>query len=53
MRHNWPASLKNFVGSTFTHSVFLSSVIGHIFACVCEVQLRLRKIEFYSYNSCV
>ena len=36
MRH-----LRNFVDSKFTHSVFASSVIGHIFACVCEVQLRL------------
>ena len=43
MRHNWRASLKKFcfLSESLTHSVFTSSVIGHIFACICEVQLRL------------
>ena len=36
MRH-----LKNFVDSKFYSFSFLSSVIGHIFAYVCEMQLRL------------
>ena len=30
-----------YMHQSFTHSVFTSSVIVHIFACVCEVQLRL------------
>ena len=43
MRHNWGASLKKFcfLSQSLTHSVFPSSVIGHIFACICEVQLRI------------
>ena len=46
MRYNWRASLKKLEDSKFLkdskfYSVFPSSVIGHIFACVCEVQLRL------------
>ena len=41
MRHNWRASQKKFcfLCKSLTHSVFPSSVIGHIFACICEVQL--------------
>ena len=54
MRHKWLASFSTNVDSllacvpreilytqSFTNSVFLNSVIGHSFACVCEVQLRL------------
>ena len=42
MRNNWRASLKEILWTqTCSHLVFPSSVIGHIFACVCEVQLRL------------
>ena len=41
MGRNWLASLKKFCRLNFSHSVFPSTVIGHIFACVCEVQLRL------------
>ena len=35
IRLNWLVSLSNYVDS------LLACVIGHIFACVCEVQLRL------------
>ena len=43
--------LRNFVDSKFYSSSFSNSVIGPIFACVCEVQLRLRANVFLSYNS--
>ena len=33
--------LRSFVDSKFSHSVFPSSVVGLIFACLCDVQLRL------------
>ena len=37
-----PRHLRNFVDSKFySVSFFISSVIGHLFACVGEVQLRL------------
>ena len=39
--HNWRASLKKIVDSKFYAFSFSSSVIGYIFDCVCEVQLRL------------
>ena len=40
--HNWRASLvKFFETQSFTQPVFPSSVIGHTFDCVCEVQLHL------------
>ena len=41
LTHKWRASLKNFCRLSLTHSVIPSSIIGHIFACVCEVQLLL------------
>ena len=37
-------------GTANVHSVFPNSVVGHIFACVCEVQLRLchlKSIDFF------
>ena len=40
--------LRNFVFSKFYSFRFLSSVIGHIFASVCEVQLRLCVILYDS-----
>ena len=40
MRHNWLASLRSYVDSKFYAFSFPSRVVGHIFACVCEMQLR-------------
>ena len=34
---------RTWADSKFTHSVFPSSVIGHISACVCETQIRFEK----------
>ena len=49
--HNWRASLKKFskffkvdskfYSFSFSLSISVVFVIGHILACVCEVQLRL------------
>ena len=49
MRRNWLASLTKFYRlKDFTHSVFPSIVIDHVFACVCEVQLRLCVIDGFN-----
>ena len=48
MRHNWLASLRSYVGSKFYSFSFPISVIGHIFACVCEMQLRHCILFFFN-----
>ena len=45
MRH-----FRKYVDSKFYYSVFPSNVIGHIFACVCEVQLRFF-VDIYEITS--
>ena len=49
MRHNWRASLKKFCRLKVLLIQFfpVALSVGHIFACVCEVQLRLC---VYRYN---